>query len=96
MQNALRLAVVNVVGDLLLFLGKICVAAACGCIAFAMSTLPFYTDPEKHPETYINRYVACDILHASLNVRPSRACGPCDGLWPNKPLILHFPFPPVR
>ncbi len=49
----MRLAVVNVLGDVMLFLGKITVAAASGLIAFAMSTLPYYTDPTEHPDTYI-------------------------------------------
>jgi solute carrier family 44 (choline transporter-like protein), member 2/4/5 len=53
-QNALRLAVINVIGDVMLFLGKVAVAATCGVIAFAMSTLPYYTNPTMYPDTYIS------------------------------------------
>ncbi len=35
--NALRLAAVNVIGDALLFLAKLGVAAGCGLVAFGMS-----------------------------------------------------------
>ncbi len=87
LQNALRVAVVNVVGDLLLFLGKITVAATCGVIAFAMSTLPMYTDPSEHPDTYIGRCAggradmpdASDdglavLTHPLFPVSPARFC----------------------
>ncbi|GBF99304.1 choline transporter-like [Raphidocelis subcapitata] len=52
--NALRLATVNIVGDALLFLGKLAVAACCGVVAFGMANLPYYNDPEGHPSTYLS------------------------------------------
>lgn len=55
MQNALRMAVVNIVGGVLIFLGKIAVAAACGLIAFAMSETKYYTDSVNYPNTYLSR-----------------------------------------
>jgi len=51
--NALRLAVVNVVGDALILLGKVAVAGGCGLIAFAMSNAEYYHDAEKYPDTYL-------------------------------------------
>ena len=38
-SNALRLAAVNIVGDFLIILGKLCVCAACGVLAFLMTEL---------------------------------------------------------
>eukprot|EP00967_Tisochrysis_lutea_P075566 scaffold101868_cov19-Tisochrysis_lutea.AAC.2 len=55
MQNALRLATVTIIGDLLLFLAKITVAAGCGLIAFGMSETKFYSSPEEYPETQLSR-----------------------------------------
>ncbi|MEW5314521.1 MAG: hypothetical protein WDW38_006013 [Sanguina aurantia] len=52
--NALRMAVVNIVGGVLIFLGKISVAAACGLIAFAMSETKYYTDSVNYPNTYLS------------------------------------------
>ena len=52
--NAMRLATVNVVGDSLLFLGKLGVAAACGVVAFAMSNLAYYNDPANFPSTFLS------------------------------------------
>jgi choline transporter-like protein 2/4/5 len=42
-QNVLRIATVNFIGDILLFLGKLIVAAGCGLIAFGMAELPYYS-----------------------------------------------------
>ena len=55
MQNAIRLLTVTIIGDILLVLGKISVAAACGLIAFGMSETKFFTSPEKYPDTYLSR-----------------------------------------
>mmetsp|Transcript_11641 Transcript_11641/g.31727 ORF Transcript_11641/g.31727 Transcript_11641/m.31727 type:complete len:793 (-) Transcript_11641:1356-3734(-) len=52
--NALRLATVTIIGDLLLFLAKITVAAGCGLIAFGMSETKFYSSPEEYPETQLS------------------------------------------
>ena len=46
-SNALRLAAVNIVGDFLIVLGKLCVCAACGVLAFLMTELPEYADESK-------------------------------------------------
>lgn len=54
LANALRLAVVNVVGDALIILGKLCVAAGAGLIAFAMSNSAYYNDAKNYPETYLS------------------------------------------
>lgn len=54
MSNALRLAAVNVVGDALLLLGKLGVAAGCGLVAFGLSNLPYYHDPLSFPATYLS------------------------------------------
>lgn len=53
-SNALRLAAVNVVGDAMLFLGKLGVAACCGVVAFAMSNLEYYNNADKYPATYLS------------------------------------------
>lgn len=53
-SNALRLAAVNIVGDALLFLGKLGVAACCGVVAFAVSNLEYYNNPDKYPSTYLS------------------------------------------
>ncbi|GIL73734.1 hypothetical protein Vretifemale_3863 [Volvox reticuliferus] len=52
-SNALRIAVVNLVGDVLIFFGKVSVAAACGVIAYAMTEAKYYNSPEEHPDTYL-------------------------------------------
>ena len=51
-NNALRLAAVNIIGDALIFLGKLTVVAACGCIAFAMTLLPMFAAPDS--ESYLS------------------------------------------
>jgi len=58
-QNALRLITVNFVGDILIFLGKVGVAAGCGLIAFGMSEISYYNDPTKYPDTYLASPVLC-------------------------------------
>ena len=55
LQNALRIAVVSVIGDLLLFLGKVAVAAGCGLAAFGMSELNYYSNPTQYPNTFLSR-----------------------------------------
>jgi len=53
-SNALRLTAVNIVGDALLFLGKLGIAACCGLVAFALSNLEYYNSLEKYPSTYLS------------------------------------------
>ncbi|GLC34986.1 hypothetical protein PLESTB_001185800 [Pleodorina starrii] len=52
-SNALRISVVNLVADVLIFLGKVSVAAASGVVAYAMTEAKYYTSPEEHPDTYL-------------------------------------------
>lgn len=53
-SNAIRLATVNVVGGVLLFLGKVAVAAGCGLVALAMSRMPYYNDATAYPATFLS------------------------------------------
>ena len=46
---------VNIIGDMLLFLGKLLVAATCGLAAFGMSELEYYSNANKYPDTYLSR-----------------------------------------
>lgn len=43
-MNVGRLAAVNVIGDALIFIGKLTVVLASGCIAFLMTNLQVYAD----------------------------------------------------
>ncbi|GAX82666.1 hypothetical protein CEUSTIGMA_g10092.t1 [Chlamydomonas eustigma] len=52
--NALRLATVGILSDLLLFLGKLAVAAACGLAAFGLAELNYYTNATDYPNTYLS------------------------------------------
>lgn len=52
--NVLRVAAVDTVGDALVFLGKLSVMAGSGVIAMLMSTLTYYTDPVKYPNTFMS------------------------------------------
>jgi hypothetical protein len=52
--NAIRLATVNVVGGVLLFLGKVAVAAGCGLVALSMSRMPYYNDASAYPATHLS------------------------------------------
>ena len=53
-SNALRLVAVNVIGDVLLWLGKLAVTASCGLVAFLMSDSDYYTDQDQYPDTYLS------------------------------------------
>lgn len=53
MQNALRISVVNMVASVLIFLGKVSVAACAGVIAYAMTEAEYYNSPERYPDTYL-------------------------------------------
>ncbi|KAG2493603.1 hypothetical protein HYH03_008120 [Edaphochlamys debaryana] len=52
-NNCLRVAVVNLVADVLIFLGKVSVAAVGGVVAYAMTEADYYTNPTKYPETFL-------------------------------------------
>jgi len=51
-ENVLRLAAVNIVGDSLIFLGKVTVMLGAGVLAFLMTDLDIYTDPAE--KTYLS------------------------------------------
>jgi len=53
-SNALRLVAVNIIGDVLLWLGKLAVTASCGLVAFLMSDSEYYTNEEKYPHTFLS------------------------------------------
>lgn len=77
-SNALRLAAVNIVGDAVLFLGKLGIAACCGVVAFAMSNLEYYNNMDKYPATYLSSgimpiavavltgYIVAQVSHMQL------------------------------
>ena len=54
LTNILRLAAVNVIGDFLIFIGKLCVVGGCGVVAFFVADMELYTNPEKHPDTFLS------------------------------------------
>ncbi|KAL0045810.1 hypothetical protein WJX82_005374 [Trebouxia sp. C0006] len=53
-NNALRLVAVNIMVDVVVWMGKIAVTAACGLLAFGLSDLTYYTDPVGHADTYLS------------------------------------------
>lgn len=53
-QNVLRLAAVNIVGDVLMWLGKLTVMAGAGCVAFFLSDMDYYTDEAQYPDTFLS------------------------------------------
>ena len=48
----------NVIGDFLIFIGKLCVVGGCGVVAFFFADIDYYTNPDKHPGTYLSSPVA--------------------------------------
>eukprot|EP00198_Chlamydomonas_reinhardtii_P000183 XP_001689518.1 predicted protein [Chlamydomonas reinhardtii] len=52
-SNIGRIAVVNMVAAVLIFLGKVSVASAAGVIAYAMTEAKYYNSQEEYPETYL-------------------------------------------
>ncbi|PNH05032.1 Choline transporter-like protein 2, partial [Tetrabaena socialis] len=64
--NCLRVAVVNMVADVLIFLGKISVAATAGVIAYAMTEAKYYNSPSKYPDTYLYSPVLVIALSAMV------------------------------
>lgn len=58
--NVGRLAAVNVIGDALIFLGKITIVLASGSIAFLMTDLPAFSQPDS--EYYLSSPVVPVIL----------------------------------
>jgi len=53
-NNALRLAAVNTVGDFLIFLGKLACASGAAVIAFALTDLPYFSDADLYPNSAIS------------------------------------------
>mmetsp|Transcript_33273 Transcript_33273/g.83821 ORF Transcript_33273/g.83821 Transcript_33273/m.83821 type:complete len:809 (+) Transcript_33273:563-2989(+) len=62
LSNALRLIAVTIVGDSLIFLGKLCVVGACGVVAFFLAGSELYSSPIKNPDTYLTSPVAPIVL----------------------------------
>ncbi|GAX82667.1 hypothetical protein CEUSTIGMA_g10093.t1 [Chlamydomonas eustigma] len=54
LTNALRLLAVNIIGDILLLLGKLIVASGCGLVAFGLSQLQYYSDADQYPNTTLS------------------------------------------
>jgi len=52
--NVARLAAVNTVGDILIWLAKLGTALMCGVIAAFLTDLPQYTSQQEYPETYLS------------------------------------------
>ncbi|KAK3259075.1 hypothetical protein CYMTET_31912, partial [Cymbomonas tetramitiformis] len=51
-NNCLRLAAVNTVGDMLTWLGKVCVTLLAGIMCFFLTDMDLYTDVDS--ETYLS------------------------------------------
>lgn len=60
LNNFARLATVNIIGDALIFLGKLSVVAACGCAAFFMTTMDKFSDPTS------DRYLSSPVVPVAL------------------------------
>ena len=60
MLNVGRLAAVNVIGDALIFLGKLTVTMACGSLAFLMTDLKAFSSVDS--STYITSPIVPVIL----------------------------------
>ena len=52
--NVLRVAVVNTVGDALIFLAKLTVVGGCGVSAFFLSGISYFTSPLEYPDSYLS------------------------------------------
>ena len=61
-NNALILAAVNVVGDFLIFLGKMSIVGGAATVAFLMTDSPQYTDPGS--DYYLSSPVVPVVLAA--------------------------------
>lgn len=66
-------------------LGKVAVAAGCGLIAFGLSELPWYKDPQRHPATHLSSallpicvaaFVGWIVAHLFLQARTPIAFTP--------------------
>ena len=64
LKNILRFAAVNVVGGFLMWLGKLAVMAACGLVAFGLSELDYYSDPDEYPDTVLSSPVLPILISA--------------------------------
>ena len=60
LNNFARLAAVNIIGDALIFLGKLTVVAACGAAAFFMTTMDKFSDPTS--DNYLSSPVVPVLL----------------------------------
>ena len=59
-RNALQVAAVGIVADLLIWVGKLSIAVACGVCALAMSNMSPYTDPSS--DSYLSSQVMPVVL----------------------------------
>jgi solute carrier family 44 (choline transporter-like protein), member 2/4/5 len=89
--NVGRLAAVNVIGDALMFLGKLTIVMACGALAFLMTDLPMFSKVDS--KNYITSpivpviltlFAAYMVASVFFSVRPLRnvtqmvnSQGPC-------------------
>lgn len=60
--NVGRLAAVNVIGDALIFLGKLTVVMACGALAFLMTGLPMFSKVDS------NNYISSPLVPIILTL----------------------------
>ncbi|QDZ19122.1 choline transporter [Chloropicon primus] len=61
-KNAMRVAVVSIVANVLIWLGKLAIAIACGISALALSNMPPYTDPSS------DHYLSSQVMPVVLSV----------------------------
>ncbi|CAG9467592.1 unnamed protein product [Pedinophyceae sp. YPF-701] len=64
LKNILRFAAVNVIGGFLMWLGKLAVMGMCALVAFGLSDLDYYSDPDKHPDTVLTSPVLPILISA--------------------------------
>lgn len=62
MKNAVQVAAVSVIADVLIWLGKLSIAIACGVAALAMSNISPYTDPSS------DSYLSSQVMPVALSV----------------------------
>lgn len=73
-NNALRLVAVNVVGDAVLFLGKLGIAGACGGAAIALARLPYFSDAAAYPATYLSSAILPVALSVLVGFVVAQVC----------------------
>jgi choline transporter-like protein 2/4/5 len=61
-RNAMQVATVSIIADILIWLGKLGIAVGCGVSALAMSNISPYTDPSS------DSYLSSQIMPVVLSV----------------------------